>query len=325
MIVVTGANGFFGAHLVVAALKAKRAVKALYRPTADMSFIYYLLKFHGFEAKDITWEKAELHEPESLLTAFQGADIVIHAAGKVSFAQRDYDELLHVNRDGTRNVVNMALEAGVKKVIYISSIAALESTTYNLEKGGWNAFKKASPYGFSKYLGGLEVLRGKEEGLQVSIVNPGVIIGPSPKTNPLHKAWKRLNKGLKQYPGGSTGFTPAMDGAQVVIDSIIPSSETQVSLVAATSPFQEIINAYCSVFKKIAPQSPIPNWKMKMVLFVVGTLEKVGVKGVSKSGLQSLFTPADYTPNEDLKASSVKAWFEEMKAFEEAEKTVGAK
>ena len=110
----------------------------------------------------------------------QGITQVYHCAAIVSFDPKDKDHLLKINIEGTANVVNACIDAGVKKLVHVSSVAALgrirkgETVT---EKMNWTEETSNSIYGKSKYLGELEVWRGIGEGLQAVIVNPTVIFG----------------------------------------------------------------------------------------------------------------------------------------------------
>ncbi|UTW64381.1 NAD-dependent epimerase/dehydratase family protein [bacterium SCSIO 12741] len=86
-----------------------------------------------------------------------------------------------INLQGTAAVVNVALQEGVKKLIYVSSTAAIGKQKPGItidESHLWEPGNQNSFYSYSKHAAELEVWRGAEEGLQVAIVNPSVIIGP---------------------------------------------------------------------------------------------------------------------------------------------------
>jgi len=110
----------------------------------------------------------------------KGSDTVFHTAAMVSFWKKQRNEQLDINVGGTRNVVELCLELGVRKLVHTSSVAALgyrtdgqlidENTFYN-----WGTHIS---YKYSKHLAELEVLKSVEKGLHATIVNPSIIIGP---------------------------------------------------------------------------------------------------------------------------------------------------
>ena len=105
-----------------------------------------------------------------------------HCAAIVSFNKKNKDKLFKVNIEGTANVVNAALDAGVQKMVHVSSVSALGRIRENeivTEEMNWTEESSNSQYGKSKYLGELEVWRSIGEGLQAVIVNPSIIFGGS--------------------------------------------------------------------------------------------------------------------------------------------------
>ena len=119
---------------------------------------------------------------DSLLTAMQGCDAVFHAAGAVADHWGQNVELTYrVNVDGTRNVVDAAVTAGVPRLVYTSSQAALgfgEGDTPIDETHKFNLPPNAYPYGHSKHLAEQVVQEAVRRGLHAVIVNPSVVIGP---------------------------------------------------------------------------------------------------------------------------------------------------
>src|SRR5690606_38359872 len=87
--------------------------------------------------------------------------------------------LNEVNVEGTANVVNVMLQKKINKLVYISSVAALARSAEALvidENEKWTSSPLNTPYGISKYLAELEVWRGAQEGLEVMIFNPSVLM-----------------------------------------------------------------------------------------------------------------------------------------------------
>src|SRR6185369_10296384 len=116
----------------------------------------------------------------SLEDALSGMEEVYHCAGLVSFNEADRYQLKKVNAEGTANIVNMALEKGIKKFCHVSSVATLQvqaNKKYIDEFSVWKTASGNSTYAISKYRAEFEVWRGMSEGLNVVVVNPSLVLG----------------------------------------------------------------------------------------------------------------------------------------------------
>ena len=172
MYLITGCNGLIGSFIARKLLAQNCEVKALKRKNSDMSFVA------DIDAK-ITWIEGDVLDVSSLKEAMQGVNYVIHTAAVVSFSSKDYATMRQVNVEGTKNIVNCCLENQVKKLIHISSIAALgaEQNTIITEKTIWDKSDVPSVYAQTKFEAEREVWRGVAEGLSSCIINPSVVIG----------------------------------------------------------------------------------------------------------------------------------------------------
>ncbi|MEL7160350.1 MAG: NAD-dependent epimerase/dehydratase family protein, partial [Bacteroidota bacterium] len=173
-ILLTGPTGFVGLPLARALHQAGKKVRGLVRSTSDTAALEQAVP-------NIELAVGDLNDPDSLLDALDGIEIVIHAAALVSYQARDRDRMMLVNGEGTANLVNMALEAGVRRFIHLSSVAALGRTD-----GGpittladrWPRERPNTRYAESKFAAEREVWRGQAEGLSVAVLNPSIILGP---------------------------------------------------------------------------------------------------------------------------------------------------
>jgi dihydroflavonol-4-reductase len=172
-VVVTGASGHLGANLVRQLLARGERVRVLvHRSSAALADIEDQL------------ERAEgsVIEPESLAPAFAGADRVYHLAGVISI-DGDPDGRVHrVNVDGTRNVAQACLRAGVGRLIHVSSVHAYDmdprDETLDEARRQVADSHHHSAYDRSKALGERVVQKAVEQGLDAVIVNPTGILGP---------------------------------------------------------------------------------------------------------------------------------------------------
>ena len=180
-ILVTGATGFLGSVLTRRLVAEGERVRILRRPTSSLDLL-------GEAAEDVGHAVGDVTHARSLLEAMEGIDHVYHVAAKVSFARRDREALRRVNAEGTANVVNAALEAGVERLVHTSSIAALGrplGTDAAIDEATpWQEAPHRSAYARSKRRAELEVHRGIAEGLDAVIVNPALVFGVGgPDTN----------------------------------------------------------------------------------------------------------------------------------------------
>ena len=112
------------------------------------------------------------------LAVIHSVENVYHCAARVSFSEKDLKIVSETNVQGTANIVNAALEAGVKKICHVSSIAVLGRDEIINDETLWDTKEMHSAYAKSKYESELEIWRGIAEGLDSVIVRPSVIVGP---------------------------------------------------------------------------------------------------------------------------------------------------
>src|SRR5690606_17427188 len=132
MILVTGVTGLLGAHLLLHLLQTGSMVKAIHREKSNLKevekvFGYYTDQYHALFQK-IIWVKADLNDLPALEIAFENVTHVYHCAALISFNPKDYDLLRAVNYEGTKNIVNLCMATGAKKVCYSGSIVAIGRT-----------------------------------------------------------------------------------------------------------------------------------------------------------------------------------------------------
>src|SRR5690242_15125384 len=157
MILVTGANGFVGSYVVCALLQQGKNVRAQKRSTGTLSEFEFISRIHDLTPDQrnlLEWVDADITNPADLEVLFEGITEVIHCAALVSFYSSDRDKLYRTNVEGTANMVNMALDTGVKKFVYLSSVAALgrsEHSRHIDEQSKWERNPSNTHYAESKY------------------------------------------------------------------------------------------------------------------------------------------------------------------------------
>jgi len=210
MVLVTGATGFLGHYIVDELLANGYKVRLLVRNASSRKLPWGDL---------VEVIEGDLLDPLAVLAAIEGVDYVVHSAAVVSFWKRQRQHMHKVNVGGTANVVDACLEVGGKKLVHISSIAAIGRNVNKeliTEQSKWKPMSINSQYAVSKRKAELEVYRGIAEGLEATIVNPGVIMGKGKWDSGTPKLFGIVDKGLKYYNAGINGFVGAKDVASAV-------------------------------------------------------------------------------------------------------------
>ena len=146
-VLVTGGTGFIGAYIIKELVEKGYAVRAIRRSNKLPFFISREI------LNKVEWVTSDVLDVISLNEAMNGVDAVIHSAALVSFMKNERKQMYNTNVDGTANVVNLALENNVKKLVHISSISALGRTfsgEHVNEEKKWTISKLNSHYGISK-------------------------------------------------------------------------------------------------------------------------------------------------------------------------------
>lgn len=184
MILVTGATGILGRVIVIELLKKGASVRAAKRISSDLEEVRRSFRWYTENPDDlfrkIEWVEVDFECQESLQNALTDVTEVYHTSAFVSFNPKDAREMYHTNIDGTKQLLYACENSSVKKFCFISSIAVLDGLN---EKGemdedsDYNSKLEHSPYAVSKQFSEMEAWRASAEGLEVVILNPGMIIG----------------------------------------------------------------------------------------------------------------------------------------------------
>lgn len=233
LVLVTGATGFVGSYLIRHLLQNGKKIRALRRETSSMDLLDGV-------ADKVEWALGDVRDLGALEDAFEGVTHVCHCAALVSFHPNDFGKMQEVNVGGTANVVNLCLDFGVKKLIHVSSIAALGRAAdrpHLDENCKWVESKHNSRYAASKYGAEMEVQRGIAEGLSAAIVNPSVIVGSRNWDEGMAGFFKKIDEGLKFCPNGRSGFVDIRDVVRfmaLLLDSDIISERYILNSVNST-------------------------------------------------------------------------------------------
>ncbi len=197
-VVVTGATGFIGSRLVLKLLRRGHTVTALVRRPDRATHL---------RALGVQVHPGDVTRPEGLLEAMQGADWVLHLANHYSLHERDERLYQAVNVEGNRHVMQAALQAGVRKVVHVSSgvsygVSPDQPLTETSRVG-----PHPTAYWQTKHLGDQVVWDAHRQGLPVVLVYPGGVLGAN-DPNPTGAWIRRLVRRQQLFRAfDAQGFT----------------------------------------------------------------------------------------------------------------------
>lgn len=258
MILVTGGSGLVGSELISQLLAHGNNVKAIYNATSL-----------SISHENLVGIKCDILDTSALEDAMEGVTQLYHCAAIVSFNKKNKDQLLKINIEGTANVVNAALDAGVKRMIHVSSVSALGRIREDervTEEMNWTEESSNSIYGRSKYLGEMEVWRGIGEGLEAVIVNPSLILGSGDWSKGSSEIFRSVYNEFPWYTEGVTGVIDVKDVARAMI--LLMNSEINKErfiLNAENLSYKELFTAIANCFKKRSPRKKVTPLIASMV------------------------------------------------------------
>jgi nucleoside-diphosphate-sugar epimerase len=278
MIFVTGGTGLIGSHLLYDLAKKGERVRALKRSKSETNEVKKIFSYYTEDAESlfskIEWVEGDLLDVNSLFDALDGTTHVYHCAAMVSMNPEDRKKMIENNLKGTSNMVNAALEKKVQKFCHVSSVAALgiEPEKEITEETGWNNKTNFSGYAVSKYLSENEVWRASQEGLNVTIVNPTVVIGPGNWRRSSGDIFLGANKGLRWFTEGGIGYVDVRDVSKAMVQ--LMESEIKNEKFILTSENLSYRKFFDLVYSSI--RKPLPNKKAgKIILQFVWRLDKL--------------------------------------------------
>jgi dihydroflavonol-4-reductase len=168
-VLVTGATGFIGSHLVRALLARGDDVRVTVRASSRTT---------GLEGLDVDRVTADITDARAMRRAARGIERAFHVAGTTNL-RRPADDLLRTNAEGTRTVLDACLAAGVQRVVHVSSVAAIGPARPGgaLDERHVRPGPLGIPYADAKHAAEAEALRIAARGLDVVVACPGHVLG----------------------------------------------------------------------------------------------------------------------------------------------------
>lgn len=250
MVAVTGANGLLGSFIVRQLINTNTPFVALKRKGSDTSLL------NDVQHK-ITWRDADVLDPVELEEALKDVTRVIHNAAVVSYNPSQADFIMNVNVMGTRHIVDACLSMKMKRLVHISSVAALgrqRNQKFLDETNQWIDNPLHSTYARSKYLAELEVFRGQEEGLNTVIVNPSLILAPADWDKSSARLFKYVWQQKPFYTDGFLNYVDVRDVAKATDAFLNNNIQGQRFILSAGNiSYKNFFSAIAVHFKKKPP------------------------------------------------------------------------
>ncbi len=299
---VTGGTGFVGSHLVRQLLARNNEVRCLVRAASRLDNLADL---------PVEFITGDLRDVESLRQAVRGVRVVYHCAADYRLWCADPREMYESNVNGSRNVMQAALDEGVERVVYTSTVGALglndsgppanEETPVALED-------MIGHYKRSKFLAEEEVRRFAARGLPVVIVNPSTPVGELDiKPTPTGKIIVDFLKG-KMFGYVDTGMN-LIDVRDCAAGHILAAERGRIGeryiLGGTNLTLKEMFDALASVTNIPSPKMEVPHW----VAESYARLENFWAINVARR--------APDVPIESVKMSRHRMWFDSAKAVRE--------
>ena len=300
-IFLTGATGFIGGHLLKALVTEGAKVRCLVRKSSSRR------NLKGLPVEEV---EADLRAPNLLREVMTGCDLVFHCAADYRLYARDKSELYDTNVEGTRNVMKIASETGVRRVVYTSSVGALglhpdgtpadESTPVTL-KDMVGHYKK------SKFLAERVADEWVAKGLPVVIVNPSTPVGEG-DLKPTATGKMIVDFLKRRVPGYVDTGLNLVDVRDVAQGHLLAAQKGRVGekyiLGNRNMSLEEIFTTLAEISGLPAPKFEIPHWLPMGVAAVETTFCRL-----------TGFEPR--VPLESVKLSRHKMYFDSSKAVRE--------
>ncbi|MCB4792448.1 MAG: NAD-dependent epimerase/dehydratase family protein [Elusimicrobia bacterium] len=267
-ILLTGANGFVGSNIAEELIENGHEVLALVRRTSFLGFLKNL---------PIKYYYGDMCTLQSLVEPVKHADVIIHNAGVVRAFSKD--AYFQANQTGTRNLVETILQYNpkIKKLIYISSQAAMGPSTSALPKTLTEQETPVSDYGTSKLAGEkeVEILKNK---VPYTILRPSSVYGPRDKD--IFIFFKLINYHLRPYPIKKSYFQLVFvkDLAKFAVDSILNKKAiNKTYFISDEKPYAlfDVGKVIAGSIGKFTFPVPVPSIVFHLTAFFCETASKI--------------------------------------------------
>ena len=287
---VTGATGFIGGHLVPKLIARGHSVVCLVRNPA---------KAEALAKLGTTLATGDVTDRESLRAPMRGVDGVFHVAAWYAVGNLDRAKMQAANVDGTRNTLELAIELGISKIVYTSTVGVFGNTHGQIVDETYRVDQRelSTIYERSKWAAHYEVaVPLQQRGAPIVIVQPGGVTGPG-DTSPQNDVYKFFLRRMPIMFGATAGLTWAHvdDIAEGHILAMEKGRAGEAYIIAGpTLTYKETMQAFEKITGIPAPKLWAPDWMTIGTGKFMGLLERAFNARLSISS-EALSTLANYT------------------------------
>jgi len=295
-VLVTGGSGFLGGWCAIELLRRGYSVRTTVRSLSREAQVRAAVGSEVDPGDRMTVLAADLTRDEGWAEAVRGCDYVLHVASPFPPKQpKDPDELIVPAREGTLRVLRAALDAGVKRVVVTSSVAAVRadgSEPRPLDERDWTDPDSPglTPYLRSKTIAeraAWDLVRERGEQDRLAVVNPGAILGPVLNDDLSYslQAVQRLLKGVPGAPRLGFSVVDVRDVADLEIRAMTAPEAGGERFIATTqflwmAEIAAVLRDRLGERASKAPTRTLPNVLVRgMALFDPGIRSVVGSLG----------------------------------------------
>jgi dihydroflavonol-4-reductase len=278
--VITGASGHVGINLIENLKARNRKVRAVTHKNNSV------LAGLGIELV-----AADVLDPDSLMRAFKGADVVYHLAAHISILMNEWEQCCKLNIEGTQNVILACRKVGVKRLVHFSSIHALSQHPLDVVLDESRNFVKSTgcpPYDHSKAEAEKIVRQAIDNGMNAIIINPTGILGPN-DYQPSLFGEALINMATGKYPVLVSGGFDWVDVRDVVEGAIRAEQQSQAGAAYLLSghyvSVRDMAKMAAGILGKRATQLICPMGPARLCAPVVTVVARM-------TGQRPLFTTA---------------------------------
>lgn len=271
---ITGGTGFLGANLAAYLLRQGWTVRILRRATSSLQAVEDLSVEHAI---------GDVLDPESLRRAMIGCAVVFHTAAVSAYWRTPGSEILRVNVEGTRNVLAVARDLGLDRVVLTSSLAALgipAPGTLLTEEHPFNLPPRRFLYGYSKAMAEALARAFVAQGLEVVIVNPSVILGPRDLHQISGSLLLEMARGrVPALPPGGVNVVAVEDVARGHLLALLRGRPGERYILGGENlTYRELADRIAAVIGVPAPRWVLPPWAVRSLAALAGLAGALGFR-----------------------------------------------
>jgi nucleoside-diphosphate-sugar epimerase len=287
---ITGATGFIGGHLVA---------KLIARGDQLICLVRNPDKATSLAKQGVLLAKGDVSDRAVMREAMRGVDGVFHIAALYKLGLEFRDQMVVANVEGTRNTLEAAIEAGVPKIVYTSTVGVFGNTRGQIVDESYRTAPQtlSSEYERTKWTAHYEVaVPLQQKGAPIVIIQPGVVTGLG-DTSPLNMVYDYYLRRMPFMMGPQAGVTVAhvddiVDGHLLAVDKG-RSGESYI-LAGPSLTYKQMMEMWQGICGIPAPRLWLPGWTASLSSQLIGGLEKVFKLKTALSS-EALATQADYT------------------------------